>query len=122
MIRQIQLSTPVSLPRPPHTPPIQLSPGVRRRRLTGKPDGAIGSVPRMRALARANSSALSAPRACSSWSFAISSATVMTSDLEDQPRRVLEGILDGHEEIAKLDRKSTRLNSSHVEISYAVFC
>src|SRR5207302_11408312 len=24
--------------------------------------------------------------------------------------------------IAKLDRKSTRLNSSHVKISYAVFC
>src|SRR5690625_7120495 len=26
------------------------------------------------------------------------------------------------EEIVKLDRKSTRLNSSHVAISYAVFC
>src|SRR5690625_5468985 len=26
------------------------------------------------------------------------------------------------EEVAKLDRKSTRLNSSHVAISYAVFC
>src|SRR5690349_22063526 len=25
-------------------------------------------------------------------------------------------------ELVKLDRKSTRLNSSHVEISYAVFC
>src|SRR5438874_8522390 len=25
-------------------------------------------------------------------------------------------------EVALLDRKSTRLNSSHVEISYAVFC
>src|SRR5438874_4029374 len=25
-------------------------------------------------------------------------------------------------ELAPLDRKSTRLNSSHVEISYAVFC
>src|SRR5690349_22089906 len=25
-------------------------------------------------------------------------------------------------EVKKLDRKSTRLNSSHVEISYAVFC
>src|SRR5690349_23060718 len=31
--------------------------------------------------------------------------------------------IDGDAEAAKLiDRKSTRLNSSHVEISYAVFC
>src|SRR5690349_23865618 len=31
---------------------------------------------------------------------------------------------DGHDRggISRLDRKSTRLNSSHVEISYAVFC
>src|SRR5256886_14914531 len=34
---------------------------------------------------------------------------------------------DGHEEqdhhiVAHLDRKSTRLNSSHSQISYAVFC
>src|SRR5690349_22842488 len=28
----------------------------------------------------------------------------------------------GHVELAEQDRKSTRLNSSHVEISYAVFC
>src|SRR5204862_202174 len=28
----------------------------------------------------------------------------------------------GHLEIVEPDRKSTRLNSSHVEISYAVFC
>src|SRR5690625_6884869 len=28
----------------------------------------------------------------------------------------------GRGEITKLDRKSTRLNSSHVAISYAVFC
>src|SRR5207249_5119253 len=27
-----------------------------------------------------------------------------------------------HGEIIRLDRKSTRLNSSHVSISYAVFC
>src|SRR5690606_41878851 len=29
---------------------------------------------------------------------------------------------DDPKQIAKLDRKSTRLNSSHVKISYAVFC
>src|SRR5438874_7294997 len=28
----------------------------------------------------------------------------------------------GSRGVARLDRKSTRLNSSHVEISYAVFC
>src|SRR5690606_41975078 len=31
-------------------------------------------------------------------------------------------ILTGAEEKVLLDRKSTRLNSSHVKISYAVFC
>src|SRR5437868_11358259 len=30
--------------------------------------------------------------------------------------------LDPHRRDRKLDRKSTRLNSSHVSISYAVFC
>src|SRR2546429_4427322 len=31
-------------------------------------------------------------------------------------------ILDGGQAVAALDRKSTRLNSSHGYISYAVFC
>src|SRR5688572_31466409 len=31
-------------------------------------------------------------------------------------------ILDGIEVLENLDRKSTRLNSSHSQISYAVFC
>src|SRR5438874_9696532 len=30
--------------------------------------------------------------------------------------------LDRQHAVAEVDRKSTRLNSSHVEISYAVFC
>src|SRR5690606_40355886 len=29
---------------------------------------------------------------------------------------------DEHAHVPRLDRKSTRLNSSHVKISYAVFC
>src|SRR5690349_22037852 len=29
---------------------------------------------------------------------------------------------ESHRPVHQLDRKSTRLNSSHVEISYAVFC
>src|SRR3712207_7851634 len=32
------------------------------------------------------------------------------------------GIKVGTRDIARLDRKSTRLNSSHANISYAVFC
>src|SRR6266498_5622189 len=36
---------------------------------------------------------------------------------------MLAGTADGEEDaLAELDRKSTRLNSSHVRISYAVFC
>src|SRR5438874_9003771 len=37
-------------------------------------------------------------------------------------RLVLQGGIDGHDTREPGDRKSTRLNSSHVEISYAVFC
>src|SRR5690349_24216925 len=34
------------------------------------------------------------------------------------PRFLAQSVIES----SKLDRKSTRLNSSHVEISYAVFC
>src|SRR2546430_6018235 len=34
----------------------------------------------------------------------------------------LEGFSDRQESAPQLDRKSTRLNSSHSQISYAVFC
>src|SRR5690606_41745014 len=37
-------------------------------------------------------------------------------------RSVVAGVRDGHGLALALDRKSTRLNSSHVKISYAVFC
>src|SRR5438067_3562067 len=46
----------------------------------------------------------------------------------DYFRRVREmaasGLVDclAHLDLVKIDRKSTRLNSSHVSISYAVFC
>src|SRR5690606_40472882 len=33
-----------------------------------------------------------------------------------------KGVLWTHGQLAMADRKSTRLNSSHVKISYAVFC
>src|SRR5690606_42073582 len=35
---------------------------------------------------------------------------------------VVVGVGDGFGEVLAQDRKSTRLNSSHVKISYAVFC
>src|SRR3989442_6359334 len=35
---------------------------------------------------------------------------------------ILRGARPAHADRAGLDRKSTRLNSSHVRISYAVFC
>src|SRR6266403_5030285 len=38
----------------------------------------------------------------------------------DEPTTAIDPL--GVTEILELDRKSTRLNSSHVEISYAVFC
>src|SRR5690349_14737470 len=45
---------------------------------------------------------------------------VVEQNRDAQMRSLLT--LETHVEKAKLDRKSTRLNSSHVEISYAVFC
>src|SRR3712207_8062765 len=59
--------------------------------------------------------------------------------LDEEPERLLErddlaGVVEGsrrhagivgqaaHEAVAVVDRKSTRLNSSHANISYAVFC
>src|SRR3712207_7482718 len=40
---------------------------------------------------------------------------------KDRPQNPLYGI-QGVERISQVDRKSTRLNSSHANISYAVFC
>src|SRR3989442_6375089 len=45
----------------------------------------------------------------------------LESDLARRPRRRDPGAHQGASALAR-DRKSTRLNSSHVRISYAVFC
>src|SRR5207253_7630724 len=37
-------------------------------------------------------------------------------------RKALKAVIEGDAEFQSKDRKSTRLNSSHVAISYAVFC
>src|SRR5690606_41982144 len=42
--------------------------------------------------------------------------------LNEQFIQSAEDTLEWREEEFKIDRKSTRLNSSHVKISYAVFC
>src|SRR5438874_3742024 len=52
---------------------------------------------------------------------AITSRAVMTGE---QVVRILDETVDWYRTLGaqQQDRKSTRLNSSHVEISYAVFC
>src|SRR5699024_11258133 len=51
---------------------------------------------------------------------------VSTTDVSDDERKDESNdeyaIVDVKGEVIKPDRKSTRLNSSHVSISYAVFC
>src|SRR5690349_24248508 len=52
--------------------------------------------------------------------------TRRSSDLDHERRRpslwARHHSVPGWNRLGQLDRKSTRLNSSHVEISYAVFC
>src|SRR5690606_41541444 len=54
-----------------------------------------------------------------SFSFTPSTSTFVECDSEAQLRTLAKKLADGGK---VLDRKSTRLNSSHVKISYAVFC
>src|SRR5690606_40474635 len=49
------------------------------------------------------------------------SRTLHRAHAEPAPYDTLEG-LEHFDKIITVDRKSTRLNSSHVKISYAVFC
>src|SRR5690606_41493034 len=48
---------------------------------------------------------------------------IVATDLRACPLRMIEKVevVDRHD-AGRVDRKSTRLNSSHVKISYAVFC
>src|SRR5690606_24175213 len=41
---------------------------------------------------------------------------------EEETRQIIESTQTGDDTLVAIDRKSTRLNSSHVKISYAVFC
>src|SRR5438067_7246789 len=47
---------------------------------------------------------------------------VKSWDAADEGLRLLKHDVDGRATFLVQDRKSTRLNSSHVSISYAVFC
>src|SRR5690606_41056661 len=44
------------------------------------------------------------------------------NDLIEEAQRICDFVTANVEEFLAEDRKSTRLNSSHVKISYAVFC
>src|SRR5690349_24028023 len=64
--------------------------------------------------------------AASASSSATTEVTVESLSPVSRRRRrypcVLRPIVDRSRTCTRTDRKSTRLNSSHVEISYAVFC
>src|SRR2546430_4534560 len=49
-------------------------------------------------------------------------ATMIQQDLSQVGIKVNVVTLDFHSDLREIDRKSTRLNSSHSQISYAVFC
>src|SRR2546430_4893594 len=53
-----------------------------------------------------------------SWSFFIASSIILSSAIFHSP----SSLTNGNAAQLPLDRKSTRLNSSHSQISYAVFC
>src|SRR5690606_41680677 len=62
------------------------------------------------------------PEGREAWDRAVDRAARRRPDLAGVLRRVdTEARADPRGELARRDRKSTRLNSSHVKISYAVF-
>src|SRR5690625_4153269 len=59
---------------------------------------------------------------CSAYLTAVSPATQGSARDESRSAPLLRGELRHPRRSSPQDRKSTRLNSSHVAISYAVFC
>src|SRR3712207_8882309 len=47
---------------------------------------------------------------------------VIKADLQRQQKSQMKNLFEKIEQATREDRKSTRLNSSHANISYAVFC
>src|SRR5690625_1600878 len=58
----------------------------------------------------------------SSYAFDIARRTGLPTDILERARELIGETQSGLEDLIGEDRKSTRLNSSHVAISYAVFC
>src|SRR5256885_4785458 len=56
------------------------------------------------------------------WSSDVCSSDLQTEDLTQAMNTLEDAIRKIDAETRELDRKSTRLNSSHLVISYAVFC
>src|SRR3712207_7285692 len=54
--------------------------------------------------------------------YVLSGGETAAMVLLDACVRLLPGVMGGAESAVEDDRKSTRLNSSHANISYAVFC
>src|SRR5690606_41324619 len=72
---------------------------------------------------RANAGARSGEREARGGSASARGGAAPAREIQrEDPRPRLSGRSDGTAEPAAADRKSTRLNSSHVKISYAVFC
>src|SRR6202042_1914844 len=64
-------------------------------------------------------------RSLRDWSSDVCSSDLMeehTSELQSSRRRHTRSLRDWSSDVCSSIGKSTRLNSSHVEISYAVFC
>src|SRR5947209_17082001 len=74
------------------------------------------NLPHGRACGEAAASPWSAPMV---RSFGVAAAAVLAFQVQGCARHPQES---GAPEAARADRKSTRLNSSHANISYAVFC
>src|SRR5256886_14102666 len=111
------------------------------RRLTAAPDVMLGSVHAVTEngsllTASASGSQLGPYAAGAGRLILVVGTQKIVSDLEEGLRRINEyvfpledaraqaayGVHSGVNKVLIIDRKSTRLNSSHSQISYAVFC
>src|SRR5690606_40154450 len=103
---------PLVFTHPPRRPPTSpLFPYTTLFRSTSRTAGSPGSPP-----PTCPRSATPTPRVVSTSTSRQRACATRSSTSTPTDRRA------GHEGLDLADRKSTRLNSSHVKISYAVFC
>src|SRR2546426_2738493 len=62
------------------------------------------------------------PRAHTHWTVDVFDADPLSRHIGNRLYELIDGDVFGASDIRRQDRKSTRLNSSHLVISYAVFC